>query len=78
MSNEIPVIVKFKCWADCTPHGCPGHKMKAEYSNTSDTLKISRDGKVILVSNPNEWAAMLMVAEPIVRSASGAELEKEV
>jgi hypothetical protein len=72
MSRDIGKTHKYKCWGDCDPYrGCKGHKIHAEYHNTSDTIKVVIDDKAEYFFDPNVWDAIKLAVSDIHSSSMG-------
>ena len=72
MSRNIGPWVEYKCFNDCAQAGCPGHKVRANYHNTSDTLGFDfqwKDGEETKLSeyifDPDQWKAMKQAAKSV-------------
>ena len=64
MSRSVSPWVEYKCFHDCSQRGCPGHKVRANYHNTSDILGFDfewRTGEIRQAEylfDPDQWKAM--------------------
>jgi hypothetical protein len=58
MSSSTTQWVEYRCANDCRQEGCPGHKVRATFSRTSDTYRFEFDDTEALVFDENRWAAI--------------------
>lgn len=61
MSEQRGPEVPYRCYNDCSSHGCPGHRLKA-IVDTSGYLRFEQDGEVLEFSacfDPDQFAAMI-------------------
>lgn len=59
VSTRYGTTFEFHCFNDCQQTGCPGHKVRAVFYNTSDTLAFEIDGKTWFHVDHNAFQAMM-------------------
>lgn len=63
MSTSYSEFVEAKHLNDCRQEGCPGHKLRMVYHNTSDTLSLEIDGKTCWIMDPDIFEAAIQAHE---------------
>jgi hypothetical protein len=59
LSTSTGPYIEFSCLNDCRETGCPGHKLRAIFSRTSDVLSFEMDGTTEWWFDEHLFAAMV-------------------